>query len=243
MLVATDLPALFRETRALLAILADHTNPMRASDAAAHALASLDRALSAGAPVPALACRKGCAYCCWNWVGATAPEIFLLARTLRRQEGTELAATIRAAAAPSEGVARVARLAGRHPCAVLENDLCSAYAARPLVCRATVSTSLDACIVASQGGPDAIPVPSQFVALRGGHDQCLWAALTETGLPDTSYELNAALALVIDDPAAEQRWLAGEDVFAGIPVDGEGDAPTREFGRLLVAGARKEQQL
>jgi len=38
------------------------------------------------------------------------------------------------------------------------------------------------------------------------------------GLPDTHYELNAALQVVMDTDNAEKRWLRGENIFAGLPV-------------------------
>ena len=42
------------------------------------------------------------------------------------------------------------------------------------------------------------------------------AALAAKGLPDAGYDLTRALAVVLADPTAEARWLAGEDALAGL---------------------------
>src|ERR1700761_4822663 len=147
MLTPADLAPLFRLTRDLLAILGDGANPVRASDAAAHVVEHLDKRLAA-IEAPALDCRAGCAHCCWNWVGATAPEIFLLARTLRDSAEDALAPLAAEIRRTPEMGDRAAREAPQHPCPLLDGDRCSAYLARPVVCRATVSLSVAACITA-----------------------------------------------------------------------------------------------
>src|SRR4051812_21699759 len=229
-----DRAALLRHARTILEILRDSGNARRASDAAQHAVASLDRLLAASSSgAPALACAKGCSLCCHNWVSATAPEIFLLARAARADAAAP--ARIRTAADLSDGMERAVRVAGAAACALLQDDLCSVYTARPLVCRAFVSTSLAACRAAFSGGPDDIPMPGNFVGLRGAHEHALWAALRAAGLPDASYELNAAIARIIEDEGAEARWLAGADVFAGIATDDPDDAAAADFTRTLAA--------
>ena len=47
----------------------------------------------------------------------------------------------------------------------------------------------------------------------------LLGALAAAGLPTDAFELAAALDVALADPLAEQRWLAGEDVFARLPRD------------------------
>jgi hypothetical protein len=69
----------------------------------------------------------------------------------------------------------------------------------------------------------------------------MWAALTASGLPADSYELNHAMLVALEAPDAESRWLKGEDVFAGVSsdrlLDGE-DAPRKQrLIGILVAGA------
>ena len=55
----------------------------RAAQLAADALALYDATLKANPFIHELACTKGCAYCCYNYVSATAPEVFLIARHVR----------------------------------------------------------------------------------------------------------------------------------------------------------------
>src|SRR3954471_16551895 len=106
-----DRAALVRHAGAILAILVDGRNLQRASDAARHSIASLDRLLTASsAAAPALACAKGYCLCCHNWVTATAPELFFLARAVREDEAAP--ARIRTAAALSEGMDRAQRVGG-----------------------------------------------------------------------------------------------------------------------------------
>ena len=234
-----DGDALLGLAKALFAILGDRRNPRRAGDAAAHALASLDRLLAdAPSPVP-LACAKGCSTCCHNWVAATAPEIFLIARSLR--DDAAALRRVRAGALRTAGLDRARRVAGGEACALLDGDLCGAYAVRPLVCRAYVSASLAACLAAFRGGPQRIPMPAHFFTLRAAHDQALWAALQAAGLSDASYELNAAIDRVLAGEDAEARWLAGEDVFAGIardePEEEAAAAFTGELAAVLLSAA------
>ena len=229
--------ALLQHAEALFAILADRSNPRRAGDAAAYSIASLDRLLrETPSPLP-LACAKGCATCCHNWVSATAPEIFLLARALG--EDATAIARVRSAADRTRGLDRERRVHGGEACALLAENLCSVYAVRPLVCRAYVSASLPACLAAFGGGPAQIPMPTRYVQLRASHDHALWAALRAADLPDASYELNEAVARVLGDTEAEARWLAGEDVFAGIAreeIDEEASAAfTDELAAVLLS--------
>ena len=44
----------------------------------------------------------------------------------------------------------------------------------------------------------------------------LYAALSHLSLHNGHYEFNAAVTRVLDTPDAERRWLAGEDIFAGV---------------------------
>src|SRR5579871_5058504 len=49
---------------------------------------------------PAIACRKGCGYCCYQVVAASIPEVLLVADYLRKNRSTaELEATVKKLAA------------------------------------------------------------------------------------------------------------------------------------------------
>ncbi len=174
--------------------------------------ASADRAW----PTAGLACRKGCAFCCHQWVSVTAPEAFYLAKRLKPRQVERVVATA--------VDRREARFTGqgtfRSPCPLLRDDACTAYDARPLVCRMAVSTTLETCRrVYWENADERIPVPPVFSGMRFVVQMALAAALVHSGLATAACELSGAVARASEDPGLERRWLAGEDVFAGLPRD------------------------
>jgi Fe-S-cluster containining protein len=161
-----------------------------------------------------IACRKGCGYCCHNWVAATAPEVFLIARQIAEPN------VIIDRAAATIGLDIAARFGAKLPCAFLVENACSIYAARPTVCRQVTSTNLETCIEEfnGQGLDGEILVSKAYLDHARNCRLPLLAALTAANLPLQSYELSAAVTLALQTPNAEARWLAGEDVFADVAV-------------------------
>ena len=165
----------------------------------------------------ALACKAGCTYCCHNVVMATAPEIFLAASELRAQHDQALVADV-AGRCEAAGQSRVGQADGRKsPCPLLHNDLCSVYSARPSVCRKHNSFDVGACIAAFEGRGGDIPI-RRFD--QEAFECCAGALITGMRLGDerrgSVFELSGALGVTLRDPQAEQKWLAGEDVFTGV---------------------------
>jgi Fe-S-cluster containining protein len=161
-----------------------------------------------------LACAEGCAFCCHNVVMATAPEVFHAANTLRARHDATLVAGVRGRC----DAVRPARDAGaRPPCPLLASARCSVYAARPAVCRKHTSLAVGACRSEHEGRPARIPIRRFDQQV---FECCAVALITGMrlwdGRPGAVLELSAALRIALDDPAAEQKWLAGEDVFAGV---------------------------
>jgi Fe-S-cluster containining protein len=197
-------------------------HPHPASQAAEIVLRVFEASLAQTPANLEIACRKGCGYCCHNWVGATAPEVFLIAQHLQARNADDwlapAAVTTRAAA--TIGLDIAARFGTKLPCAFLADNACSIYAVRPTVCRQTTSTQLDTCIEEFNGEEldGDIMVSKAYLDRARNCRLPLLAALTATGLPGHSYELSAAITRVFQTPDAEQRWLAGDDVFAGIAV-------------------------
>jgi hypothetical protein len=208
----------------LSAILGARDDDERASRAALYSYEIAERTLarSAGA---VLACRKGCAHCCKQLVTASPPQVFAIANHLRRAAGGVAAVLepVRRADSVTRGLDRMARLGKGMPCALLVNEACTVYTLRPMACRGFVSESLDACIRSFSTGPFRIPAPPHYQAVRTACELALWAALHERGLGIDSYELNEALRLALEQPDAEARWLAGEDVFASVSKDTTAD--------------------
>ncbi len=191
-----------------------------------------------------ICCHKGCSYCCYAWVGATAPEIFLLADAVRsaakRSGGATVASIIDRCTMPA-GLDVQERFGAKVPCALLVNDACSQHTNRPTMCRQVTSTDLAACIDEFEGrdrGGD-VPVSATFIDHARNSRIVLQAAIQASGRSARTYELNAALARALSAENSEHRWLAGEDVFAGIAQAPPEAEPLRGAMRSLAAAVRE----
>jgi Fe-S-cluster containining protein len=233
-------------TRLLLDVLSSDA-PTRGADVAIASHALFDRSLAAN-PLPRKPdCKKGCGHCCRTYVSATAPEIFAIARAMRELPAAHFAAmrerVREAAEATTPGWSQDRFFT--YQCPLLEEGACSLHPVRPDACRGVSSYSVDACIrsiaAASQKRDEPIPKVREHAILRSLHAHGLWAALQAAGLPYTYYSLNQGLDRVLDTPEAEPRWLAGEDIFAGVPNDtmleGQARAMVEATIRTLIAGA------
>jgi Fe-S-cluster containining protein len=211
---------------ALTTILTRHLEergiPDRASGAAAliHALNEVSARKSPG--TARLACVKGCAHCCHSWVGVTIPEVLLLAGAIRRaaQRDPGLIAAIQERCRATTGLSPAERYGAKRPCPLLVDNTCSFYRERPSVCRQATSFDVAGCIDEFEGrgfGGD-IKVSAVYLAHARNSRLPLLAALRLAGLDERGYELSAALTRVLAQEDAEARWLAGEDVMAGIAV-------------------------
>ncbi len=167
-----------------------------------------------------LACSRGCGYCCHNWVGATIPEVFLLADAVRGAAGSRagLLAEIGERAKATAGLGRVERFGAKRPCPLLVDNQCSFYRERPSVCRQTTSLNIAGCLdeYEGRGYGGEIEVSSVYLAHARNCRVPLSAALRLTGLDAATYELSAALVRALEREDVQARWLAGEDVMAGI---------------------------
>lgn len=165
-------------------------------------------------------CHKGCAHCCHVWVSVRAPEVLFAAAALPTQAREAIAAADAATAALDVDERR--GLAA--PCPLLDGNLCRIYAARPLACRAAASADATACERAYRLLLDAgVPMPDAFRNQKTSYTVALAGALRHAGYAHVSYEFNAALHTALARPDAEAAWLAGEDVFASVQRDPDGD--------------------
>lgn len=104
-----------------------------------------DSALASAPTRPFWACARGCAHCCCLRVEVTSIEAARLSRFVTPRIAARIAANAEAARglSPSEH---------RMPCAFLDEDqTCLAYDARPLRCRAHVSSSEPSCRAVKAG--------------------------------------------------------------------------------------------
>jgi Fe-S-cluster containining protein len=201
--------------------LTDQKQRTRASDAADATHRLIEISSKADPGMPEVACRKGCGWCCHTYVAITAPEAFLLARAVRehakRGEAPSLEA-VRAGIARLAGLGPDQRFGRKLPCPLLVDDVCSVHPSRPTVCRQVASFKVEPCIEEYEGKEGYMQVPQRYLAHATNAQIALLAALQASGLSTASYELSLALGVALDTPDAEARWLAGEDIFAGLPV-------------------------
>lgn len=169
---------------------------------------------------PPLACQRGCATCCTLRVGATAPEVWLVARFLRAvaprlaERGVDLMAQVRAADVRSRGLDEAGRVALRQRCPFIAQGVCVIYPVRPLACRGHASHDVRACVEAAAGRAAAVPHSVGHQMVRALVQNAMQSALRDAGLAWGAYELNHALVLADADPGAEARWRAGDDPLA-----------------------------
>ena len=223
--------------------LRDQKEPRRASRAAAemHALTEASTRRTPG--TAKLACSKGCGYCCHTWVGATAPEVLLLAGGIRADAARRpslvkpgLIDDIVARSRPLAGLSAAKRFGAKLPCPLLVDGACSRYRERPAMCRQATSLDLSGCLEEFEGKGlgGAIPVSAVYLAHTRNSRVPLIAALRLSGLDARTYELSAGLARALETENAETRWLAGENVFAGVAQGAPEVAPAEQaIGEIL----------
>lgn len=169
------------------------------------------------ADAPKLACKSGCAWCCYQSIEATIPEAILVAIELGAPHDPRRAAVL-ANAQAFRGLGEGERRRTGKPCALLVDKSCSVYENRPLMCRAMMAGDADQCRAAHQaavaGKPD-LPVElflfAQYFIL--GDQAGMRGILRDMGLQDDLVELTQAVAAILGDPGIVDRWLAGERVF------------------------------
>ncbi len=165
----------------------------------------------------AVECRKGCAFCCHLNVTATALEALHIAAVMRMGGRADLERSVLAAGDALSGLDPASRLKLKSPCPLLVQGACSIYQARPIACRTLLSLSARACERHfNADNKTAEPTPSSVTPRVIGSAFLTGeiAALQDLGLAGHLVELTAALRLLLRDPTALARWLAGED---GLP--------------------------
>ena len=186
-------------------------------------------------PMP-VACARGCSHCCNGWVSATAPEILFMASHVRAR-GETLVERVMTAQAAMGAFSMLERPHHPHPCPMLEGHACGMYEARPSACRCASSMDVNACVrVITMLLPETIPSPMRHIRTRELFDAAMVAALTHARLPHRLYDLTGGLARALAHGDAQAAWLAGEDIFAGVPMDPT-DVMTKPDTQLVYRNA------
>jgi Fe-S-cluster containining protein len=186
-------------------------------------------ARDAAAPI---ACRSGCAFCCYLRVSVRPHEALTLAAALREQPADEqqrLRAGLERNAQRIRAMSATEHLAAQLPCAFLGEDRrCSVYAHRPSACRRYHSTSVDACKASFEQPHNlqsriSISNPRVVASLTL---ELAYRKVLDEGQRDVgAYELHTAVLEAFDDAAGcAERWARGTRVLVqALP----GEAPER----------------
>lgn len=166
----------------------------------------------------AIACRKGCAFCCTHTVDVTPDEVFAIVDHLATLGAATLAAVqARASAADAalRGLGKVERHAKRIFCPVLDPATlsCLAHPVRPNACQGYLSVDRDKCEADHDSPPQPVEQPTVAPMITSVIDSTRSYLFEDAGAPQLSVELIAALLAAWAEPGAEARWLAGEEIF------------------------------
>ncbi len=167
----------------------------------------------------AIACKKGCYFCCHVHVQATIPDAILVASAIRAGTVDDFSPAIHETAARIAGLDADQRYRQAIPCPMLKAGACGIYAVRPTACRAYLATDARQCEAslgqARAGGTPAavesLAYPQQIsAAINGG----VLEGSGDAGLQNCAVELTEAVDLILREPSVVERWLTGENVFS-----------------------------
>lgn len=172
---------------------------------------------------PPVACTTGCAHCCYQLVGVSAPEVFRIVRYIKESmsitQQSEVIERSRNLDKATRGANAKARINVKKPCAFLDGDrLCSIYPVRPLACSEFTSFNVQDCKRGQRIGFKPLGIIHEkarmlaFNAVRQGMQDGLAIALPD--VDNKWLELTAAVVTAFDRQDTEETWLNGQDIFA-----------------------------
>ncbi len=169
-------------------------------------------------PARAIACTEGCSACCHQRVACTIPQAIAIALALTTRSDAEIIEVARAARAQHDATTALTdldRVRTGLPCLFLRNHACAIYEVRPVACRSLYSFDRAACERFYFGFEfdHQPPIYATMIVATTQMLQGFQQALEALGLDGGLVELSSALALILDDPSAIDRYLAGERVF------------------------------
>ncbi len=165
-----------------------------------------------------LDCKAGCDFCCYETVVATVPEILALFYYVKTNFSEEKRKALRYRLDDYE--TRMARhreddyYFEKIACPFLEDHLCTAYDARPLICRGRNSQEVNACEI-WKDHPGEIPLFPVFEPQWQAHfaEQRGISYALRGKLQPGRLELGQCLKLLFDRPGLDAAILSGKAVF------------------------------
>lgn len=170
-----------------------------------------------------LACRAGCAWCCYFSVDVRPVEVFRILAFMQREFTQEQRARVfselEANSAALRGLDDVDRARRNVKCAFLKEGRCSIYAARPQMCRNYHATNAIGC-ERSYLEPDNLEIDPEFAPYvyqaGSAHVDAFSAAMRDAGYDTRVYELNGAMMSALADPGSLARFEAKHMPFIGL---------------------------
>ncbi|MBI4794387.1 MAG: YkgJ family cysteine cluster protein [Deltaproteobacteria bacterium] len=165
-----------------------------------------------------IACQEGCYFCCCNQVELTTPEALFLGHYVEQhfadEEKKGLMSALRRSLDLQAGKHKVEMARIRPPCPLLQDRKCSAYPARPLVCRAMHTLDAEQCEEAFNNRDlTSPPYYAHRHEIYFSISQGLLAGCRAVGCQSAPLELSRALLDYFNQPRPVERWLQGEKVF------------------------------
>jgi Fe-S-cluster containining protein len=219
--VSAELQAVFERERAdARCSVARDGDAVRAQAVRMYARLEREQGEVIAALKPALACKRGCNYCCHQRVEIRPYEAFVLAEHVRTKTSPKEQADVKnRIAANLERIKPLAPLQHTQAgiaCALLVDGACSVYEARPAACRKYYSLSVETCRTAFEHPTEPLIGPLEDDALRlAGNAVALGYArgIEESGRDATRYELHAALLDALENPKSARRYRDGKKAF------------------------------
>lgn len=166
-------------------------------------------------------CKIGCSFCCYSRVSLTPAEAILISHyikenySLKKTDDLLKRATNNLRITQGKSDEERINLWGKTPCIFLQDDTCSIYNVRPLICRAWHSLSADQCSVAFHTSDkdaeiDTTPFRNIIIgAVRDGLSHACEAFDCET----KPIELTSSIKIILNHPEPVEAWINGEDLF------------------------------
>jgi Fe-S-cluster containining protein len=166
------------------------------------------------------ACKAGCGFCCYYKVEARAHEVLLVRDYILKHFSAEkAAATIENLTANAALIRRLTpeqHLVTNLKCALLDNNQCSVYRARPFRCRNFHSTDAQACEASFNDPADmtiATGMMEAVAILADAHTQGFEAAAEQAGRDSRTYDFTTALLEALTDEQVTKRHQRGKKTF------------------------------
>ncbi|NHZ39993.1 YkgJ family cysteine cluster protein [Massilia aquatica] len=158
-------------------------------------------------------CTSGCNFCCSLRVEVVPPEVFLIARELRKQPKQDFEIQLKKISAQASYANGLNMGRYDRPCALLKDGRCSVYDIRPSMCRKLNSLDVEACRRPGTDAPEDEQMVSNIAAIVVGANE----GYGQAKFPNDSHELGQALWVALTDEKAEDRWFSGDTVFQALP--------------------------